>query len=236
MKKIFSTFTIAGLLLASQPAAALTKKQVFAWTEIIALLSSAGVYLCAAPEYESPIKKGSLCGIKKSFRMPVGVAAGTFAGTNMFFGWLLSKWTPRSRYEWAQREVASFQEKYLFETEITHANIAEALRQSGCEANELPLVMAFLELQYFDQRLSYIADQLNRGMQDEGYSHLSKKMEEIRQSILVRGGHLDRIRASESVIKNQTQWLEQWKIHQDRVLKQQQMAQQAMQTHVVWHV
>jgi hypothetical protein len=48
--------------------------------------------------------------------------------------------------------------------------------------------------------------------------------------------HLLAIRTSEAIVKAQPQWLEQWKIYEHSKLEREKIAQQAMQTHVMWHV
>ncbi len=49
LNRIVSTMVLLGLLLVSQPASALTKKQVLAWTETVALVSGAIAYYIACP-------------------------------------------------------------------------------------------------------------------------------------------------------------------------------------------
>lgn len=250
MSKLISTLAVAGLLLACQPAQALTKKQVFAWTKSLATISGAVAYMMACPGEFFPRYKGEAKNIqfpftrqsslgggttsfhfRSGFGTPLVVGAATWVGVHTFFSWILSKYTPDARYEWASNELKDFERKYLFNQRITNENIAQVLQEAGCEASELPLVSAFLELQYCDNRLTYMADQLSFGMKDEGYTSLSKRMNDLRVTIIE---HLKHVRASEATIKGQVQWLEQWKIHQQRVLEREKMY--ATQTHVVWNI
>ncbi len=70
-------------------------------------------------------------------------------------------------------------------------------------------------------------------MNDEGYSDLSKSMSNL---IIKANGHLERLRSGEAAIKNQDRWFDQWRLHQERQIAREKMAQQAMQTHVIWHI
>jgi len=273
MSKFITMLIAVGLLLACQPAQALTRKQVLAITEALSVTSGAIAYLIAAPgaffpkdgsmvvnKREGPVDLGNgtfaweptatiitipgkskfecPCSseapyVKRGHRLPLCAGLAAFAGANLLFGWILSKYTPTARYEWARELLADFDHRYLFNQIITNENLSHILQKSGCQANELPLVSLFLELQYFDRRLVYVTSELARSIKDDGYSSLSKKMNEI---IAKANEHLERIRANEAVVQSQSQWLEQWKIHQHRVLEREKMAHQAMQTHVVWHM
>jgi hypothetical protein len=238
MKKM--TLLSLGLLLSSfQPAVALTEMQVIAWTESIAAGSAAVAYLLANPfscpaKLECPLViANSRPQIKEGFGRPVCVGATTFAAANLLFGWILSKYTPHKRYEWAQKRLAHLEAKYLFNNLVTQENINQLLIDSGAQADALPLVNMFLDLNDSDRSLEYMIDQLNRGIEDEGYSNLSKKMSALCDTLRK---HLLAIRTSEAIVKAQPQWLEQWKIYEHSKLEREKIAQQAMQTHVMWHV
>jgi hypothetical protein len=238
---------MAAALVANQSAVALTTGEVIAATEAIAAATAAAAFVIASPgsccvdkEIAWPFNYNKnkecwdgKCTIKSGFGKPVCASALTFGLTNLLFGWILSKYTPTKRYKWATKKLAEIQRKYLFNQEITQENIGQILKESGCEAQGLPLVCVFLELQNFDNQLNYMIDQLNRGIEDEGYSFLSKKMIELRDLL---SHYLIPIRSSEAIIKAQPQWIEQWKIHEHKMIEREKMAHQAMQTHVIWHI
>ncbi len=238
MKKLSLLFGIT-FLLSSVSVEALTKKEVLAWTEFASVASGAIGYVILARDkfFDAPFTFPNSSAwwqkvkIKNGYRTPLGAGLTTFAATNALLGWILSKYTPHARYEWALQQLTNFEKKYLFNQRITQDTIGHILQESGCEAHELSLVSAFLETQYFDNKLIYMADQLDRAINDEGYSQLSKNMSQL----LVRvNTHLKRLRANEATIKNQEKWLDQWKIYQKQVLERER--RQAVQTHIVWQI
>ncbi len=236
MNKSLSIFVIASLLSVYQPAAALTNQQVFLWTKFLSLIPTGMIYYYQCPganvEWPFTLDLHKDCGIvKPNYGKPLGWAVVTFIVTNKFFNWILSGYTPRGRYEWAQERLADLKREYLFTQEISQDNIAQVLQESGCEAHELSLVAAFLILRSFDQQLTYMINQLNRALHDEGHSDLSKKIEDLEIDII---GYLKNIRANETIVKAQPQWMKQWEVYDHRLLEQEKMIQQAQpKEHIV---
>ncbi len=74
-----------------------------------------------------------MCGIKSDFRKPFCVGLTTFALTNAFVGWRLSKYLPGARRDWAKEKLTSFEKEYLFNEHVTNANIAQVYKNRGAK-------------------------------------------------------------------------------------------------------
>ncbi len=219
----------------AQPAVALTNKELFWLTKTLAVVPAAMVYRVGAPHgFESPLAfdDTSMLGVKfkEGFWFPILGSGITYAGANKFLNWVFGRFTPRERYEWAQKRLHELEADYLFNEEIRGDSIAQVLQDSGCEASELPLVAAFLKLQNFDKQLNFMIHELARALEDDESAELNNRIETLKKSIAI---YLKKVRSNEAAIKQQPQWLEQWKIYEQRVIEREKMVHPHVHTHLV---
>ncbi len=244
-KKLLSLLLVG--LVVGQSAHALTRVQVAERSAVGASVLSAGMYwyLCfpLSSDRESwlglkwPMKNNGTDDewkYNEDAQTPLVGGAATFVGSYAFFAWIASKYTASARYKWVNKKFRMLESKYLYNIAITDENLEEVLKVSGCEANELPLVAAFIEVQRCDVQLTSMSRELDKAIKDGG-SKLRKKLKKQKEKVQVE---FLRIRDNESIIKNHDKslWLEQWKIHQKREIERERIRQQAMQTHMVWHI
>jgi hypothetical protein len=148
---------------------------------------------------------------------------------------LFLSYTPQNRYNWAIKNLDSAKLDLLFVATMDSDCLPALLQDAGCESSELPLVDAFLRLQHYDKQLVYIQQELQAALSDlDASSELAAKINDLIRAIKP---HLARVRANEAFIKNQKNWLDQWRLHQERLLAKEKLDHyNHLQTHIVWNV